>query len=173
MGDSSVKEKYKAGKHNYQQRVKAVMDETPNALFGNRDDEGKRGEFSLKVWVTYNLLCTFQDRKEIKELVGKRIEEGRTKLNNMNKFYKYVDAKPFRSEMHKFENKQNVDYWFEIYNIMREALAYRYAGRKTTVREEDMQENLDEGPDEFEDGMEEVDMDLDEIEELAGLTGEK
>lgn len=33
MSGRTVKEKYKAGKQNYQQRVKVVMDEAVNTLF--------------------------------------------------------------------------------------------------------------------------------------------
>lgn len=140
-----IKQKYKAGKTNYQQTLKTLLDEAMKHL---RDSN--LNKFTITVWETYSLGCNEKDREEIDELVAERIEDGKTKrVKNMTEFRRFVNSNPFSWQSYMFEGEYNMEFWYEIYNIMREALTIRYAGTKTTVKEDEMQDGLDEGPDQI------------------------
>lgn len=141
------KQKYKAGKANYQQTLKTLLDQALNYL-----KNGMTEKFAVITWMTYGEACNKQDKKDIRKLVKKRIDENNTRrLKTMDEFYRFVESNPFGWESYIVQGEYNTEYWYEIYNIMREALTIRYAGTKTTLIEQNMQEGLDEGPDKLPD----------------------
>lgn len=144
MSGPEKKQKYKPGKAFYQQRLKNQLDEALSCL-----KNANTVKFAVITAFTWQEVSTKQDKKEIDGLVEKRIDNDETRyLYSMYQFHSFVEADPYGRESYKFLGNYNRKRWYEIYNLMREALAIRYAGPKTTVTEGDMQEGLDEGSDE-------------------------
>jgi len=149
MGD--IKEEVKGGETHYQKVLKPRLDEAEGMLDPPVEKEDKMA-FCVKTWKVFRVLCTKQDRKVVKQLIHKRINNGdASKLHNYSEFKQLVSSNPYDVGAIMFDGSMlNLEKWLDIYNIMREALGNRYAGNSRTITEEDMQEGLDEEPDEKE-----------------------
>jgi len=84
----------------------------------------------------------------VNKLVYKRVDNGEVlNLNNYHEFKDMVTSNPYGFDSFMLDGSGlNLEEWFEVYNIMREALGNRYGSSNRTVKEENMQEGLDEEP---------------------------
>jgi len=158
MGD--IKQEEKGGKTHYQKVLKPRLDEAEKRLDPPVDGSDKKA-FCINTWKVYRVLCTKQDRKVVNKLIYKRVDNGEVlNINNYHEFKDMVKSNPFGFSTFMFDGSGlNLEEWFDVYNIMREALGNRYAGGSRTIKEEDMQEGLDEVP---EDGGLEIDFDFED-----------